>query len=326
MKKAFVTGGSGFLGSNLIQELIKEQWEVIVLVMPDDPLTYLNQEQITCLRGDILDKGSLRRAMPEGESVTVFHVAGMTSMWHKKDKIQHQINVIGTQNVCRIAVEKQVGKLVFTSSISAYGYHHSRVNEQTVSNALSCHMNYNKTKYLGEMEVKKAILAGLNAVIVNPCNIIGPYDKAGWATLIVSANAGNVQGATEGNGTFAHVHDVVKAHIKAAEVGRTGENYLLGGVEVSFKEMIIEICEIIGKKAPKRSIPPFLLWIAMVLQGIKSFFDKKPPLLTYPRYKRLTGHIVCDDSKASEQLDYKTCTLKEMLTDSFGWLKKEGVL
>lgn len=326
MKKAFVTGASGFLGVNLIEALLREQWEVTALIMPTDELTYLKREMITCVLGDILDKKSLREAMPDGESVTVFHVAGMTSMWHKQDKIQYQVNVTGTRNVCEVAIEKNVKKLVFTSSISAYGYHRSRVDEETVSNALACKMNYNRTKYLAEQEVHKAISKGLKAVIVNPCNIIGPYDQKGWATLIISANQGNANGATDGIGTFAHVHDVAAAHIRAAERGQVGENYLLGGVEVSFREVIINICKIVHKQPPARSVSPQVLKIVLVIHAIKSFFDQKQPLLSYPRYKRLTGNIVCDDSKARKFLGYSTSTLNEMLLDSFYWLKGESLI
>lgn len=326
MKKAFVTGASGFLGVNLVETLIREEWDVTVLVLPEDPMTYLNRDKVTRVTGNILSQESLRKAMPQGESVTVFHVAGMTSMWHKKDRIQYEINVIGTKNVCEIAIKKQVKKLVFTSAISAYGYHRSRVNEKTISNALTCKMNYNRTKYLGEKEIHKAIQQGLGAVILNPCNIVGPYDTSGWATLILSANKGNAQGATDGVGTFAHVQDVVNAHIQAAEKGRIGENYLLGGVEASFKEVITAICKLLHKQPPRRSISPCVLRSVMIFQEIKSVFDKKEPLLTYPRYKRLTGNIICDDSKAREVLNFKSSTLDEMLQDSYEWLKKENLI
>lgn len=326
MKKAFVTGGTGFLGINLIEALLKDNWEVTALVLPNDPIRYLDQRKIKLVRGDILSHKSLRELMPEGGDVTVFHVAGLTSMWHKEDIIQYQINVIGTKNVCDIAIEKAVRKLVFTSSISAYGYHKSRVNEQTVSNALSCKMNYNRTKYLAEAEIHKAIKHGLDAVILNPCNIIGPYDIKGWATLIKSANEGNTRGATDGIATFAHVEDVVKAHIKAADKGLVGENYLLGGVEVSFKEVIESICMMLKIEAPQKSMSPRILQLVMLIQGIKSLVDKKMPLVTYPRYKRLTGYIVCDDSKAREVLEYKSRSLQEMLEDSYDWLKKEAIL
>lgn len=326
MRRAFVTGASGFLGINLVEALLKEQWEVIALVLPEDSKMYLKDKNITCVVGDILDKTSLRNVIPQGDSVTVFHVAGMTSMWDKERNIQYQINVTGTKNVCEIAIEKQVRKLVYTSSISAYGHHKSRVSEQTVSNALNCGMNYNRTKYLSEREIHKAIGQGLDAVILNPCNIIGPYDMKGWSTLIKSVNEGNPRGATDGTGTFTHVHDVVDAHIIAADKGVVGDNYLLGGVEVTFKEVIEAICKMLKKKPPRKSASPLVLLIYMKLLSIKSLFDKKMPILTYPRYKRLTGYIVCDDLKARTVLGYKTRTLEEMLKDSYNWLKKEDLL
>jgi nucleoside-diphosphate-sugar epimerase len=177
------------------------------LVLPNEPILYLDQKQVKVVRGDILNIESLRQGMPEGKEVTVFHLAGMSSMWWKQNEIQYQINVIGTRNVCQVAIEKEVNRLVFTSSVSAYGYHSTRVSEKTNSNAMTCKMNYNRTKYLGEKEIHKGISKGLDAVIVNPCNIIGPYDVKGWSTLIQSVHQGNTRGASEGIGTFAHVEE-----------------------------------------------------------------------------------------------------------------------
>lgn len=326
MKKAFVTGATGFLGVNLVHALLEAGWSVTVLVLPDDILTYLRTEEITYVKGNILDKKSLEKVMIGGPDVTVFHVAGMTSMWHKQNAIQYEVNVVGTKNVCEVALDKGVGKLVYTSSISAFGYHDFRINEETKSNAMVCKMNYNKTKFLAENEVKSLITKGLNAVIVNPCNIIGPYDTVGWSTLITSAHKGDLKGATNGIGTFAHVKDVVNGHILAAEKGKIGENYLLGGVEISFSILIALICKKFNKSEPKKSISNFVLKLVMYLQYLKSLKTKEMPLITYPRYKRLSGCIICDDSKAIKELGYKHSTIDQMISDSYNWLVKEGVL
>jgi len=323
MPQAFVTGAAGFLGTNLIKELLEQNWEVTAFHLPTDDIKHISGLNIRLVEGDILDYRSLLEAIPQEGEISIFHIAGDTSMWRRNRDRQYRINVLGTGNVCRAALERGVHKLVFTSSISAYGYHRERVCEDTPSNALECGMNYNRTKYLAEQEIKRAVKRGLNAVILNPCNMMGPYDKKGWSTLILSAIDNKVPAVTLGVGTFAHVRDVAKAHIKAAEKGRCGENYLLGGVEIVFRDMYREIGELLGKNLCLRTVPVPVFRIAMYLIQIKAFFRGEEPILTYPRFKRLTGTITCDDTKAGKELLFHTTGIKEMLNDSYQWLISE---
>lgn len=326
MAKAFVTGATGFLGINLINELLDQKWEVIAFHLPSDDLKNISHKNVQFAEGNILDYQSILNAIPQDENITIFHLAGDISMWYKNSDRQYKINVIGTKNVAAAAIEKGVKKFVYTSSISAYGYHSERVDETTHSNALTCKMNYNKTKYLAEQEIHKAIKMGLNAVILNPCNMMGPFDAKGWSTLIMSMVEEKVPGVTLGVGTFAHVRDVAKAHIRAAEIGRIGENYLLGGAEISFKDIYREINEMLGKNIHLRTIPFSIFRLAMYLIRFKAFFKKEEPILTYPRYKRLTGEIVCYDTKARTELSFSTTTIKDMLHDSYRWLLKSGII
>jgi len=326
MKTAFITGASGFLGLNLIKEFLELNWKIIAFHLPSDDLKNLSGMNIDLVQGDILDYQSLFNAIPEEEDVTVFHIAGDKSMGNRNADRQYKINVLGTKHVAEAALARNVKKLVYTSSISAYGYHSVRVNESTPSNAPTCRMNYNKTKYLAEQEIHKAVNRGLDAVILNPCNIMGPCDSKGWSSLITSVVEEKVPGVTTGVGTFAHVKDVAKAHIKAAESGRSGENYLLGGVEIMFKDIFQEINGMLQKNVKLRTIPKPIFRLAMYFIRFNAFLKKEEPILTYPRYKRLTGHIVCDDTKARKELSYTTSTMKEMLQDSYIWLLKEGII
>ncbi len=326
MSKAFVTGAAGFLGNNIIRELLEQGWEVTAFHLPTDNLKYLLELNINLIEGDILDYQSLVDAIPEGENVVIFHIAGDTSMWNRHADRQFMINVTGTANVAKAALERGVGKLVYTSSVSAYGYHSDRIDEETPSNALTCKMNYNKTKYLAEQEIRKVVEKGLDAVILNPCNMMGPFDPKGWSTLIMSVLNNDVPAVTLGVGTFAHVRDVARAHIKAAEVGRKGENYLIGGVEIVFRDIYQEINEMLGKKMNPRTVSSPVFRMAMYLIRLKAFLKKEEPILTYPRFKRLTGRIICNDKKARQELSFQTSGIKEMLNDSYEWLQYEGLI
>ena len=225
--------------------------------------------------GDILDYQSLLDSIPQDENVIVFHIAGDTSMWDRHNERQYMINVKGTANVAKAALDRGVRKFVFTSSISAYGYHSERIDEETPSNALTCKMNYNKTKYLAELEVHKAVEKGLNAVILNPCNMMGPFDIKGWSTLIMSVLNNDVPAVSLGVGTFAHVRDVARAHIRAAEVGRKGENYLIGGVEIVFRDIYRKINEVLGKDMNLRTVSSPVFRMAMYLIRLKAFLKRE---------------------------------------------------
>jgi len=325
MKQTFVTGSTGFLGLNLIENLVSEGWDVVALHLPGEDLTYLSRFDVTPVAGDILDYQKLVNVIPKGMDV-IFHLAGDTTTWPRLAARQYNVNVVGTANVCRAAMERGAGRLVATSSSSAYGCHDDRFSESTPSNALTCGINYHKTKYLAEQEVKRLVKEGLDAVIINPCNIIGPYDTVNWSQLIINVVRNELPGAPPGVGTFAHVKDVARAHVAAFEKGRKGENYLLGGVEASFREVISEIIEVTGAELPLKNISRFKLKIALYVSSIKALFDGKEPLLTYPKYKRLVGRLSCDNSKAVRELGFSTTSIRKMVSDSYEWLKREGLL
>ncbi len=325
MKKVFVTGATGFIGLNLIERLQGQNWEITALHLPGEDLKYLSRFNVNHVAGNILDASSLQNAIPEKPDV-IFHLAGDISMWHKNDDRQYKINVLGTANMCRVALEKNARRFIHTSSSSAFGYHGRELTEQTVSNALDCKMSYNQTKYLAEQEVKKSVGAGLFAVILNPCNIIGPYDPGNWSQLIKNVCQGKLPGYPPGLGTFAHAKDIADAHIVAVEKGRNGENYLLGGVQASFKEVISQIIDITQMNLSLKEISKQKLKMMLYLGLVKSFFDGKEPLLTYPKYMRLTGNLTCDDNKAARELGFKTTSIHQMLTDCYGWIKQEQLI
>lgn len=326
MKSAFITGSTGFVGLNLITELCTQEWEIHALHLPDEDLRYLSRFKVQPVSGNILDYHSLRQAIPERVDV-IFHVAGDTSMWNRNNSRQYDINVIGTRNMVQAAIEKKAGRFIHTSSVSAYGYHPGRIiSERTVSNALACGMNYNITKYQAEQEVKQGVTKGLDAVIMNPCNIIGPYDHANWSQIIKAVRQGKIKGIPPGTGTFAHVRDIARAHIAAFEKGSTGENYILGGLVASFEEVFHEIGKMLGKGPSEKILSGTKLKLAMYLFLLRSLIDHKEPTITPAKFKRLVGHLICNDDKSRHQLGFVTVTLREMLTDSYDWLLKENLL
>jgi len=324
-RTAFVTGATGFLGINLINKLLAEDWTVYALHRPTSNLQYLQDSRINLVQGTIDDLESLKEAMPD-QPDTVFHLAGNTSMWSKNKTEQYQDNVVGTQNMIKCSLEKGAKRFVHTSSIGAYGIHHECISESTESNAANGPINYNKTKYLGEQAVKEAVKEGLNAMIINPAHIIGPYDAQNWAQLLIAVYKNDLPGIPGGLGSFCHVDDVVTAHIAAVDKGHIGENYLLGGEEARFIDVINMLQEKFEMKKSTSITPNWVLKIGSILFGFASIFTGKEPQVTPEKFELVTGTICCNFEKAQRDLGYQHTPMKKSFSDSYDWLKQEGIL
>ena len=324
-KTAFVTGSTGFIGLNLIEALSNEDWHVYALHRATSDLTYLKRFEVHRVIGSVRDYDALLVAMPE-QPDAVFHLAANTSAWSKHNREQYEDNVRGTRNMLKAALAKKAKKLIYTSSVSSFGIHHERIDENTPSNAETCGINYHLTKYLAEKEVAKAVDKGLDAVILNPCHVLGPYDKSNWSQLIQLVYRDKLPGIPPGTGTFGHVKDVVQAHIKAVEKGKTGEKYLLGGVEASFLQVIQTIQKMLDKPLSRKATPVWVFQLVLWSSMFRSVFSSQEPLLTPEKFKFVTEKVLCNAEKAQQELDYQTSTLEKMLSDAYGWLYAEGWL
>lgn len=325
MPQAFVTGGTGFVGTNLILQLLENGWQVTALHRPSSRLDVLEGRSVARAEGDITDAESVLRAIPEGVDA-VFHVAASLSFWSRKNAQQERINVGGTRNVVDAALSRGARRLVHTSSIAAYGMHQEPIQEFTVQKASGSWIGYLRTKALAEVEVRRGIERGLDAVIINPANIAGPYDRTGWASVIRQIHAGKFRGVPPGGGSFCHVREVAGAHIAAAEKGVPGENYLLGGAEASYLEMAQIAAELCGKEPPKKAISPLLLKVLARLGVGLAIFTGKPPLITPEMAEVASSFMVCKSDKAERVLGYQPVPLLTMLEDSHHWLTENGLL
>lgn len=325
-KIAFVSGGTGFLGINLIRELLKKDWKVFALHRPSSSLKYLKNLEIQLIPGDITDIDSLRNGIPENPDA-IFHVAASTNLWAKNNDSQTKINVEGTENMVKVALEKKAKRFIHTSSIAAYGFHHGVIDENTPSNAMDSNINYFITKFQAEEIIKKATAEkGLDAVILNPCHIMGPFDQHNWVQLIQTVYHNNLPGIPPANGWFCHVEEVAKAHISAFENGVTGENYIMAGEKNSFKRVVNILQEKFNQKISQQVTPAFLLKIALWKDTLVSWINKNEPLLTPEKYQLLLEDLEADDSKAKENLGFKKIPVDQILEDSIKWLKKENLL
>ena len=325
MPVAFVTGGTGFLGLNLIEQLLAQSWEVIALHRPTSKLKHLREKDIQLVEGSITEPNSLITILPEKVDA-VFHVAGNTNLWSRRNHIQTRDNVEGTQNMVAAALKRQARRFIHTSSTAAYGHHQQRINEETQSNAIHSPINYHRTKYLAEMEVHKGIEKGLDALIINPANIIGPYDYHNWSQLFTLIDRQKLPGVPPATQTFCHVRKVAKAQIKAFYRGKKGENYILGGVEVDYLTLAQEIGDMLGKQTPKRTTPGWMLKMLGRVSLWGSHITGKEPDMTPEKAILVTSQVLCNSQKAKNELDYHSAPLRSMLDDCYQWMLSEGLI
>jgi len=256
----------------------------------------------------------------------VFHVAGSTSLWSKRNAEQDRINIEGTRNMVEAALAARAKRFVHTSSISAWGMRNGTIDEAAEQLGAASPVNYQRSKCAAETEVQKGIARGLQAVIVNPAGILGPYDTSGYARLFRMVHTGKLPGVPPGSLSFCDVREVAKAHVAAAERGRVGERYLLGGANASLLEFVGLIGELDGKRVPKHATPAWLLKLVAEAGEAVSTLTGKEPALTREAATMATRTLFCDCTKAQNELGFKAVPLRSMVEDCYRWMKDEGQL
>jgi nucleoside-diphosphate-sugar epimerase len=325
MKHAFVTGGSGFLGLNLVEQLILAGWRVTALHRASSNLKYLSAFDVTLVEGSITDAGAVLRALPDDVDC-VFHVAANTSLWSRRKAEQDADNIEGTRNLVAAALKRRARRFVQTSTWNVFGLEHDEISEATIKTGGESWVNYTLSKVRAEREVQAGVMKGLQAVILNPAHIVGKYDSRNWARMITMVARRKLPGIPPGRGSFCHAAEVARAHIAAAAQGAVGQNYLLGGTDASFVEVIGVIGELTGRKTPSRPLPAALVRAVARFQTIGAALTGREPDLTPEGASMVLSHPRIVSDRAARELGYRTIDLRHMLSESHNWLKSEGYL
>lgn len=261
-----------------------------------------------------------------GNVDAVFHVAADISMWSRNNARQTRINVDGTRNVVEAAIAAGAKRFVHTSTWNTFGLQQGDISEESPQLGGQSWINYDRTKFLAEEEVRSGIRRGLDAVIVNPCHILGRYDRHGWAQLIIDLHNRWIPGAPPGAGSFCHAEQVADAHIAAAERGGTGENYLLGGADASLVDVFRAIGEVTGRKVADRALPAWLLRFAARASAGVAAITGAEPKMTPEGVEMVIARARVVSKRAENELGYPTVPLGTMIEDSFDWLREQGLI
>lgn len=320
-----VTGASGHIGNCLVQELKKQGAEIRVLV--HDFRSDLDEMNIELIPGNLLEPESLVN-LCEGADV-VFHLAAQIAIENRSSEHVYETNVTGTKNIIKAANRSGVRKFIHFSSIHAFqvGSPGSILDESRPLIDTSRTI-YEFSKAEGEREVMKAVKEGLNAVIINPTAVIGPFDYRnsllGQAILKIYRN--KLPFLVPGGYNWVDVRDVVAASINAIESGRKGENYILSGKFCSLKDLSTLISKISGCKIPA-TVPVSLARLACPFINLYSTFLNKQPLYTYQSLDILVNSPDnISNAKARKELGYEPRPLEQTLRDTFDWYRANNFI
>lgn len=326
--KTLVTGATGFVGSHVVRKLLSAGHEVRILRRKNSPLQLIDGLPVETSIGDITDRNSVFEAVKGCE--TVLHVAGHVSFWRGNREAQKKINVDGTRHVVEACLAHVVKRLVHTSSIAALGFApEGRLGDETLEyNWWPYRIHYCDTKYQGELEVRQGIKKGLDAVIVNPAVIFGAGDvHLNAGAMVFQMARGRIPFyPPEGGCCVCDVEDVAEGHLQALAKGRTGERYILGGDNYTWKELSTLIAEIIGARPPKRKIPAPLYTLLGQASDLISRFTGKEPAITPESVRISAMPSYYSSEKAVRELNYSITPFRETIRKTFDWYRENGYL
>ena len=328
MTLALITGGSGHAGAALQRELLNQGYKVRCIDFDKDHRAYEGLE-VDLIEGDVTKKDTLWKIF-EGVDV-VFHTAAFICLDRRYKDLIRNVNVVGTENVCDVALQSGIKKMIHFSSVDAFNRFPI---DQPLLEDKDLVKDKNAIPYdLSKADAQRVVLEycnnGLEASIIHPVNIFGPYDyKVGLGTegLLDLAN-GKTPRLPNWGYNYVDVRDLSKTAISAIEKGRNGQNYLVAGEYRSFIELGQMIGEVLGKDIVKGSIPGFLTYLLVPFSYINSVRNGKPSTRTLDTiHTGKTGNKLVPSTLAREELNHSPRPIMETVIDFVKFYSDRGLI
>jgi dihydroflavonol-4-reductase len=327
-RTALVTGASGFVGSAVARLLVAAGVRVRVLMRPGSDRRNIAGLDVESCEGSLEDGASLVAAL-EG-CTELFHVAADYRLWVPDPAAMFRANVDGTRSLMEAALAAGVGRVVYTSSVATLGIVTGGIADETTPSGYADMVGpYKQSKFLAEIEVKRLVAArGLPAVIVNPSTPVGPRDIRPTPTgrMIVEAASGKMPAFVDTGLNIVHVDDVAAGHLLAAERGRVGERYILGGENLSLAQILAEVAALSGRKAPTIRVPIAPLFPLALAAELLARVTGKEPFVTRDGLRMARKTMFFSSEKAKRELGYAPRPVREGLADAVAWFRQAGVL
>ena len=320
-----VTGATGFLGSAIARELLKDGRNIKLLARDNADLQNIKGLDAEIVVGDLRDRESLKSAL-EGCSI-LYHAAAYYSLWNKDKKLIFDINVRGTRNILETALDAGIENVIYTSTVGCIGLSKDRTptNEDYPIDLATLSNDYKLSKFQAEKIALEMHGKGLPVVIVNPSTPIGPRDIKPTPTgkIVLDFLNGKMPAYLDTGLNLIDVADCARGHILAEEKGRPGERYILGNKNMSLKDILLALEKITGIKAPSIKIPHWVAYTAgLACETLSNLITKTPPAIPLAGVKMAKYFMYFDSSKAIKELGLPQNSVENALGQSVQWFKE----
>jgi dihydroflavonol-4-reductase len=323
-----VTGATGLVGSAVVRALLRKGQHIRALVRPTSDRRNLAGLAIEIAEGSLEQPESLARAVTGCRYV--YHVAADYRLWVPDPEPMFRTNVVGTRDLMIAALEAGVERVVYTSSVATLGLiPEGSADEETPSRAEDMIGPYKRSKFEAEEVVRNlAHDRGLPVVIANPSTPVGPGDLKPTPTgrMILEAARGQMPAFVDTGLNIVHVDDVAEGHLAAAEKGRIGERYILGGENMSLAEILAQVSLAAGRRAPSLRLPHGMLYPVAVGAELAARLTGREPLITLDGVRMSRKKMFFSSEKASRELGYGPRPAREAIVDAVSWFRANGYL
>jgi dihydroflavonol-4-reductase len=324
---ALVTGGNGFVGCHVVRALLARGGRVRVLARENADLSALSGLAVDVARGDLRNFESVARAVAGCNEV--YHVAADYRLWLTDPAPMYATNVEGTRHVIRAAMAAGVSRVVHTSTVGALGIPHGGVGREDTPASLSdMPGHYKRSKFMAEQAALEAARAGAPVVIVNPSTPIGALDFKPTPTGRIIADFLNrrMPAYVDTGLNIVDVGDVARGHLLAAERGRIGEKYILGGQNLTLKEFLERLARLSGLAAPKVRIPyAVALGFALGAEAVARTVTRRAPRASLTEVRMARKRMFFDSSKARAELGYSPGPIDAAIASAVEFFRSRGL-
>lgn len=327
--RILITGASGFVGAAVLRKLIERGHEMRVLIRAGSSRVNLEGLRVEIVVGDLRDRPSLEQAV--GTCEALYHVAADYRLWAQDPQELYHTNVTGTRNIVLAAAEAGVRRIVYTSSVATLGLHPDGAPADEETPVSLDHMigHYKRSKFLAEQEITRLVSEqGLPVVIVNPSTPIGPRDVKPTPTgrMVLDAATGRMPAYVDTGLNVVHVDDVAEGHLLAFERGRIGERYILGGHNMTLRQILEYVARIIGGKPPRIRLPQGVILPFAYLSEAWAKVSKAhtPPRLTVAGLRMSKKRMFFTSGKAERELAYRFRAAEQAIAEAIAWFRAQG--
>jgi dihydroflavonol-4-reductase len=326
--RALVTGATGFVGSAVARALLQAGWQVTALVRPNSDRRNLQPLGADLVTGHLGDPGSLDHALAGCEAL--FHVAADYRLGARNPEDLYRTNVDGTRNILESARRVGTARIVYTSSVATIGIpaDGSPGREDTPVMLTDMIGHYKRSKFLAEQLACEAARTGLSVVIVNPSTPVGPGDVKPTPTgqMVMDAAAGRMPAYVDTGLNIVHVDDVAAGHLLALDRGRSGERYILGGEDMTLRDILVEISRIAGRKPPRIRLSTSVLLPVAHMAELVSRVTGLPNRVTVEGIRMARKRMFFSSEKAARELGYGWRPPGHAFEDAVLWFRRHGLL